>query len=435
MRSYSEIPRFSNVSQADWDDYKWQLRHRLTTLDDLGGLLHLTPEQREDLAKCFEKFRVSISPYYASLMDPDDPACPIRLQAVPSPAEMVSRPEDLRDSIGEDFDSPTPRITHRYPDRVLFLLTEMCSMYCRHCTRRRHVGQTEAMVSDEDIDNGIRYIERSKEVRDVLISGGDPLVLRDEQIESVLIRVRRIPHVEIIRFGSRVPVVLPQRITPKLVAMLRKYHPVWLNTQFNHPKEITTESKRACALLADAGIPLGNQSVLLRGVNDDPLVMKKLVQGLVESRVRPYYIFQCDLEHGIGHFRVPIAKGIEIMETLRGHTSGLCVPTYCLEAVEGGGKIPIGPNYVIAQKPGRWILRNYEGIISTYTEPDDYVEREARADEWRCSEDMRRGVAGLFAGNPTTLRYVTEQRLRKVEEHKARIASEADETEQVPVDV
>lgn len=426
MRAFSEIPRFSNVSQTDWDDYRWQLRNRLTTLADLEEVLHLSAGQRQELSSCFERFRVSISPYWASLMDPDDPRCPIRLQAVPSPAELVSRPEDLRDSIGEDFDSTTRRITHRYPDRVLFLLTEMCSMYCRHCTRRRLVGQTEAMVPDADIDDAIRYIERSKDVRDVLISGGDPFVLGDDQLESVLARVRRIEHVEIIRFGTRTPVVLPQRITPQLCEMLRRYHPIWVNTQFNHPREITPESTAACGLLADAGIPLGNQSVLLRGVNDDALVMKRLVQKLVAIRVRPYYIFQCDLEHGIGHFRVPLSKGIEIMETLRGHTSGLCIPTYCLEAVEGGGKIPIAPNYVLAQKPGRWILRNYEGIISTYTEPDDYTEREAKADDSRCSEETRQGVAGLFAGHPTTLTYVTEKRLQKVKDRKARMSEPVD---------
>ena len=326
IRDRKAIPRFADVSDADWADYKWQLRNRLTTIEDFDQVLNLTDQQRADLQACMGKFRVSVTPYYASLMDPDDPAVPVRMQGVPTPAELVVHKEDLKDAVSEDFDSPTPRLTHRYPDRVLFVVTEMCSMYCRHCTRRRLVGGTEGAIPQKEIDDAITYIERSPEVRDVLISGGDPLVFSDDKLEEIIKRVRAIPHVEIIRIGSRMPVVCPQRITPELVAMLKKYHPLYLNTHFNHPKEITPESRAACEMLADAGIPLGNQSVLMRGVNDCANVMKRLVQGLLTIRVKPYYYYQCDLAEGTAHFRTSVAKGIEIAESLRGHTTGLAVP-------------------------------------------------------------------------------------------------------------
>jgi lysine 2,3-aminomutase len=366
------------------------------------------------------KFRVSVTPYYASLMDPDDPSCPVRMQAVPTPAELVVRHEDLKDAVAEDFDSPTPRITHRYPDRVLFVVTEMCSMYCRHCTRRRLVGGTEDIVAQSEIDRAITYIERAPEVRDVLISGGDPLVLTDEQLEEILARVTAIKHVEIVRLGSRMPVVCPQRITPELVAMLRKYHPLYLNTHFNHPKEFTAESKQACEMLADAGIPLGNQTVLLRGVNDCANVMKKLCHKLLEYRVKPYYYYQCDLAEGTAHFRTSVAKGIEIYESLRGHTTGMAVPTYIIDAIGGGGKTPVFPNYVISQAPGQIILRNYEGVISKYTEPDDYVEGECHCDE--CEADRRRlGVAQLFDSDEPTLQDVWAARMQKVVDRKSRM--------------
>ena len=275
------------------------------------------------------------------------------MQAVPTPAELVIHKEDIKDAVSEDFDSPTPRITHRYPDRVLFVVTEMCSMYCRHCTRRRVVGGTEDIVAHEQIDNAIKYIERATEVRDVLISGGDPLVLGDDQLEDIIARVRAIDHVEIIRIGSRTPVVCPQRITPELVKMLAKYHPLYLNTHFNHPNEFTPESKEACDLLNGAGIPLGNQTVLMRGINDCANVMKKLVHRLLEYRVKPYYYYQCDLAEGTAHFRTSVAKGIEIYVSLRGHTTGFGVPTYIIDAIGGGGKTPVYPNYVISQAPGK----------------------------------------------------------------------------------
>jgi lysine 2,3-aminomutase len=293
----------------------------------------------------------------------------------------------------------------------------MCSMYCRHCTRRRIVGGSESIVSQKVIDDAITYIARNKEVRDVLISGGDPLVLSDEQLESIIKRVRAIDHVEIIRLGTRAPVVFPQRITPQLCEMLHKYHPLYLNTHFNHPKEITADSARACAMLADAGINLGNQTVLMRGVNDCANLMKKLVQGLVKIRVKPYYFYQCDLAMGTNHFRTSVAKGLEIYESLRGHTTGFAVPMYIIDAIGGGGKTPVIPQYMISQSPGKVILRNYEGIISKYTEPDDYVEGECECDDCR-AERARRGVARLFDTSEVTLEDVWAARMQKVIDRK-----------------
>ena len=422
IRDRKDIPRFKDVSDAEWNDYRWQLRNRLTTTDDFAGVLNLTDAQRKDLDACMGKFRVSVTPYYASLMDPDDATDPVRMQGVPTPAELVIHAEDLEDAVSEDFDSPTPRITHRYPDRVLFVVTEMCSMYCRHCTRRRLVGGSEDIVAQAEIDNAIKYIERSPEVRDVLISGGDPLVLSDEQLESILERVRAIDHVEIIRIGSRTPVVCPQRITPELVAMLRKYHPLYFNTHFNHPNEFTPESKAACDLLNGAGIPMGNQTVLMRGINDCAAVMKKLSHRLLQYRVKPYYYYQCDLAQGTAHFRTSVAKGIEIYESLRGHTTGFGVPTYIIDAIGGGGKTPVFPNYVISQAPGKVILRNYEGVISKYTEPEDYVEGECHCEN--CNADRERlGVAGMFEpSHGPTLNEVWDARMQKVVDRKNRMA-------------
>ncbi|HEY5167866.1 MAG TPA: lysine 2,3-aminomutase, partial [Thermoleophilia bacterium] len=398
------------------------LRHRLTTTADFEQVLNLTDQQRADLDACMGKFRVSVTPYYASLMDPDDCTDPVRMQAVPTPAELVIHAEDIEDAVSEDFDSPTPRITHRYPDRVLFVVTEMCSMYCRHCTRRRLVGGSEDIVARTEIGNAIKYIERSPEVRDVLISGGDPLVLSDEQLESIIKRVRAIDHVEIIRIGSRVPVVCPQRITPELVEMLSKYQPIYFNTHFNHPQEFTAESKLACDRLNDAGIPMGNQTVLMRGINDCAAVMKKLSHRLLQYRVKPYYYYQCDLAQGTAHFRTSVSKGIEIYESLRGHTTGFAVPTYIIDAIGGGGKTPVFPNYVISQAPGKVIMRNYEGVISAYTEPQDYVEGQCHCEN--CDADRERlGVAGMFEpDHGPTLNEVWDARMQKVVDRKNRMA-------------
>jgi lysine 2,3-aminomutase len=362
---------------------------------------------------------MAITPYYLSLMDPNDPHDPIRKQAIPTSEELFFAPEDLADPLHEDSDSPTPGLTHRYPDRVLMLLTDQCSMYCRHCTRRRFAGQNDGAQPPERVQKCIEYVRNHPEVRDIVLSGGDPLTLSDNRLEAILKELRSIPHVEIIRIGSRTPVVMPQRITKELCDMLKKYHPIWLNTHFNHPDEITEESKAACAMLADAGVPLGNQSVLLAGVNDCVFVMRKLVHGLLSIRVRPYYIYQCDLSNGLSHFRTPVSKGIEIMEALRGHTSGLAVPTFVVDAPGGGGKTPVMPNYVISQTPSKVILRNFEGVITTYTEPEDYHES--------CNCEVCRaktapslvGVAGLARGQRLSLEPTQlERNLRKGGNHE-----------------
>ena len=365
---------FPNVTDEQWNDWHWQVRNRVETLEDLKKYISLTPEEEDGVKACLGTLRMAITPYYLSLIDPEDPFDPVRRQAIPTAAELYQSPADLLDPLHEDADSPAPGLTHRYPDRVLLLITDQCSMYCRHCTRRRFAGQKDAGLPVDQIDQAIEYIAAHPEVRDVLLSGGDCLLVSDERLEYIISRLRAIPHVEIVRLGSRTPVVLPQRITPELCSILKKYHPVWLNTHFNHPNEITEESAAACARLADAGVPLGNQSVLLAGVNDCVHVMKKLVNELVKIRVRPYYIYQCDLSMGLEHFRTPVSKGIEIIEALRGHTSGFCVPTFVVDAPGGGGKTPVMPNYVISQSPHKVILRNYEGVITTYTEPKHYEE-------------------------------------------------------------
>ncbi|MBO4873362.1 MAG: lysine 2,3-aminomutase [Lachnospiraceae bacterium] len=394
---------FADVPEELWNDWKWQIRNRIETVEDLKKHIEITPEEEEGIRQCLGVLRMAITPYYLSLIDLNDPHDPIRRQAIPTAAELHRSPADLLDPLHEDTDSPVKGLTHRYPDRVLLLVTDQCSMYCRHCTRRRFAGQTDQAVPVDQIDGCIEYIKNHPEVRDVLISGGDPLVMSDERLEYVISKVRAIPHVEIVRIGSRTPVVMPQRITPELCAMLRKYHPIWLNTHFNHPKEITEASAAACARLADAGIPLGNQSVLLAGVNDCVYTMKKLVQELVKIRVRPYYIYQCDLSMGLEHFRTPVGKGIEIIEALRGHTSGFCVPTFVVDAPGGGGKIPVMPDYLISQTPKRVILRNFEGVITTYTEPENYKET-CQCEYCRGAREGRLvGVAGLERGQTLSL--------------------------------
>ncbi len=371
MRVNRRKELFGNISDEDWNDWRWQFRNRITTFEELKEYIPLTKE--EDDPEILNKLRMAITPYYLSLIDPHDPYDPIRKQAIPTTYELYRSPSDLEDPLHEDIDSPTPGLTHRYPDRVLFLVTENCSMYCRHCTRRRFAGKHDKAPPQDQIDKCIEYIKETPAIRDVLLSGGDALLISDHILEDILIKLKAIPHVEIIRIGSRTPVVMPQRITPELCQMLKKYHPLWFNTHFNHPNEITDDSKRACEMLADAGIPLGNQSVLLRGVNDCVHIMKKLVQDLVKVRVRPYYIYQCDLSIGLEHFRTTVAQGIDIIEGLRGHTSGLCVPTFVVDAPGGGGKIPVMPDYVISQGNQRVVLRNFEGVITTYDEPKNYT--------------------------------------------------------------
>ncbi len=366
---WRSIDLFKDVTPEQWNDWRWQMRNGIRDIETLEKVILLTETEREHLRKCLGKFTMEITPYYAALMDRNDPDCPVRMQSVPRLMELHDDPSDLADPLHEDVDSPVPGLTHRYPDRVLLLVTNICSMNCRHCTRRRFVGDTDVDMPEENIAKAIEYIRKTKTVRDVLISGGDPLVLGDAQLETILSRLRAIDHVEIIRIGTRTPVVMPQRITDSLVNMLKKYHPVYVNTHFNHAKEITKEAREACARLADAGVQLGNQSVLLRGLNDSPEVMKQLVHKLLTVRVRPYYIYQCDLSLGISHFRTSVDKGIEIIEALRGHTTGLAVPTFVVDAPGGGGKIPVMPNYLITRGENKVVLRNYEGVITTYTEP------------------------------------------------------------------
>ncbi|MDI9493978.1 MAG: lysine 2,3-aminomutase, partial [Bacillota bacterium] len=410
---------YKDVTEEQWYDWKWQVANRITTVEQLKKIINLTEQEEKDINAVVKNFRLGITPYYASLMDPDDPRCPVRMQAVPVLAETHRSEADMLDPLHEDEDSPAPGLTHRYPDRVLFLITDQCSMYCRHCTRRRLAGETDAQRSMDDINACLDYIRKSPEVRDVLLSGGDCLLVDDDVLEYIIKELRAIPHVEIVRLGSRTPVVMPMRITDNLVNMLKKYHPIWLNTHFNHSKEMTPDAIEACRKLADAGIPLGNQSVLLRGVNDCPHIMRDLVHNLVRNRVRPYYIYQCDLSLGIEHFRTPVAKGIEIIEGLRGHTSGYAVPTFVVDAPGGGGKIPVMPQYLISQSPDKVILRNYEGVITTYTEPKDLPPLECTCDYCTGKKKYHyEGVAGLMQGERLALEPQNLLRHERVKDKK-----------------
>ncbi len=360
---------------GNWKDWKWHLKNSIRDIQTFEKLTGISFEGTEGkkLDLTLKKFPLAITPYYLSLIDVDNfRNDPIFRQSFPSPEELKIERCDMADPLSEDKDSPVPGITHRYPDRVLFQVSNICSMYCRHCTRKRKVGDDDFIPGREQIEKGLDYIRRHPVVRDVLLSGGDPLMLSDGQLDWILGELRKIDHVQVIRIGTRMPVVLPYRITDELTAMLKKHHPVWVNTHFNHPREITTSSREALRRLADVGIPLGNQSVLLAGVNDCPRIMRSLVHKLTENRVRPYYLYQCDLAEGLTHFRTPVGKGIEIMESLTGHTSGFAVPTYVIDAPGGGGKIPVNPNYLISLSTNKVVLRNYEGVITTYKEPDSY---------------------------------------------------------------
>ncbi len=387
---------WAEVSEKEWNDWHWQIRNRITKLEELRRVLELTPEEEEGVIRARETLRMAITPYFVSLMDPHDPNCPLRRQVVPTSREFLFDPTDREDPLSEDSQSPVPGLVHRYPDRVLLVVTDQCPSYCRFCTRRRLVSRGQGGGSFRKIDAMVEYIGQHKEVRDALISGGDGLFLSEGMLEYLLSSLRRIPHLEVIRIGTRVPVYLPQRITPRLVDMLRRYHPLWINIHINHPKEITPEMARACALLADAGIPLGSQTVLLAGINDCPNVIKRLVQELVKIRVRPYYLYQCDLSEGIGHFRTPVSKGIEIIEHLRGHTSGFAVPTFVIDAPGGGGKVPLMPQYLLTQSDSRVVLRNYEGRLFSYPEPQHYHGHDA-TDCPFCADQPRRSKAGVAA--------------------------------------
>jgi lysine 2,3-aminomutase len=350
-------------------DWRWQLRHRISTLDEIDRLIPLTADERAALVTAPSNFRVGITPYYFSLIDREHPSCPVRMQVIPRGGELVIEPGELLDPLGEDAHRPVSAIFHRYPDRCLLLALDRCAIYCRHCNRRRLVGQEESAISRQDLDDAVGYIRRTPAIRDVLISGGDPLTLSTDRLEEIIAAVRAIPHVEIIRIGSRVPVVLPMRIDDALVAMLRKYHPIFLNTHFNHPKELTPAARAACEKLADGGIPIGNQTVLLRGVNSSARVLRKLFTELLRCRVRPYYLFQGDVAEGTGHLRTSVETGIALMEQLRGHISGLAIPHLVIDTPGGMGKVSIGPDYVISRAPDKWVLRNYEGRTVEYPQP------------------------------------------------------------------
>jgi lysine 2,3-aminomutase len=358
-----------DVPDALWNDWHWQQRERVTRLDQLEQVVHVTPDERRAAVETEAEFQMGITPYYAALMDPDDPSCPIRLQSVPQMDETIVAAADLEDPLAEERDMPTPGITHRYPDRVLFYTTHNCPVYCRHCTRKRKVADPTSAAAKRQIEDSLAYIEKHAEIRDVVISGGDPLSLSDERLDYILGRLRAIPHIEIFRLGTRNLVTLPQRVTDDFVHMLREHQPVFVNTHFNHPKECTAEAFEAARRVADAGCPIGNQMVLLKGVNDDPTIVKELNHKLLLMRIRPYYIYQCDLAKGISHFRTPVETGIRIIESLRGHTSGLAVPQFVIDAPDGGGKIPVNPNYVVRHDGKRWVLRNYAGKEYEYFEP------------------------------------------------------------------
>ena len=360
---------FGNIEQKDWQDWRWQQRKRFRNIEQLESIINVTEGEKNAFLKSDEMFHMGITPYYASLIDKNNPNCPIRLQSVPQMGELDILSSDLEDPLAEERDMPVPGITHRYPDRVLFYTTHNCPVYCRHCTRKRKVADPSSMTDKESIEVAFDYIASHKEIRDIVVSGGDPLSLSDERLDYILTRLRAIPHVEIFRMGTRNLVTLPQRVTDDFVNMLKKHQPVFVNTHFNHPKECTAEALLACQKLADAGCVMGNQMVLLKGVNDDYRIVKELNHRLLLMRVRPYYIYQCDLSQGISHFRTPIEVGLEIMEKLRGHTSGLAVPTFVVDGPGGGGKIPLLPNYVVERSSKIWTLRNFQNKKFTYIEP------------------------------------------------------------------
>jgi lysine 2,3-aminomutase len=358
-----------HATPAQWNAWKWQLKNRVTTLERLEELIELTPNERAGVQVAGSKLSLAVTPHFFNLIEPGNPACPIRRQVIPRLEESYTSPFEMADPCGEDSHMPVPGLVHRYPDRVLFLVTDRCASYCRYCTRSRVVSGAGEQELHTNFEEAIRYLETHTEVRDVLLSGGDPLLFSDDKLETLLSRLRAIEHIEFLRIGSRVPIFLPQRITPALCAMLQKYHPLWMSVHTNHPRELTLEVKAGLERLANAGIPLGNQSVLLDGVNDSVDVMRMLVQKLLRCRVRPYYLYQLDLIQGSSHMQVPVSKGLQIMEGLRGHTTGYAIPQYVIDAPGGGGKVPINPNYVLYHDSEKVIIRNYEGKVFEYPEP------------------------------------------------------------------
>jgi lysine 2,3-aminomutase len=381
----------SSSELSNWRDWKWHLKHSIKTIDTFEELtgIKFPEDEKKLLEETKGKFPLSITPYYLSLIKKENfRQDPVYKQAFLDNRELHVAQHEMGDPLSEDTDSPVPGITHRYPDRVLFHVSNVCAMYCRHCTRKRKVGDQDFVPGKSQVEIGLDYIRQTPQVRDVLLSGGDPFLLSDDYLDWILTELRKIEHIQVIRIGTRTPVVLPYRITDNLVNMLKKHHPIWINTHFNHPREITSSSKESLRKLADAGIPLGNQSVLLADVNDCPRIMKDLVHKLVANRVRPYYMYQCDLSEGLSHFRTPIGKGIEIIESLIGHTSGFAVPTYVIDAPGGGGKIPVMPNYIISWSTNKVILRNYEGVITSYQEPDNYQQTSCDRNCDKCNLEL-----------------------------------------------
>jgi lysine 2,3-aminomutase len=391
-------PYYQEIPDEKWNNWRWQLSNRLNSVIDFENIFPLSASERKALSAP-GLFRVDVTPYFVSLIDPENPNDPIRKQIIPTATELDVFTAQMEDSLAEDAHSPVPGLVHRYPDRVLMLVTTQCATYCRYCTRSRIVGDPTQNFSPDEFDLQIEYLKNTPQVRDVLLSGGDPLVLAPRVLERILSRLREIPHIEIIRIGSRVPVFMPQRVTDELTDMLQKYHPLWLNIHVNTPNEISAELAEACDKLSRAGIPLGNQAVLMAGINDNVHLQRKLVQDLVRIRVRPYYLYQCDLVEGAGHFRTPVAKGIEIMEGLRGHTSGYAVHQYMIDAPGGGGKIPVMPNYLISQSDHKIVLRNFEGFITTYEEPTDYKPENAAKFELKRPEPGQEGLTALLDGD------------------------------------
>ena len=368
VEAYQRIPLWKDVPLEQWETYRWQMTNRIQTVEQLRQIIHLSPSEERAVTRKSGRFIMGIPPYWAALMDADDPTCPIRRQAVPVEDEYKLSPNDMIDPLAEDSHMPVPGLVHRYPDRVLLLVVEVCSMYCRFCTRSRVVGTTAGYSRSANIDAAIDYIRAHRKIRDVLISGGDPLTLSDERLDDVLTKLKSIPHVEFVRIGTRNPVTLPYRVTESLCEVLKKHKPVWMSLHFNHSKEVTAPVKKACGMLADSGVPLGSQTVLMKGINDRPAIMKKLFHELLKIRVRPYYIYQCDPVKGTAHFRTSVSAGLQIIEKLRGHTTGYAVPTFVIDGPGGGGKIPLMPNYVVSVKDGVWTLRNYAGKLFTYKE-------------------------------------------------------------------
>ncbi|MBN1256801.1 MAG: KamA family radical SAM protein [Planctomycetes bacterium] len=360
---------FPEVTDQDWDDWHWQIKNRIRTHMRIREILKLAPEEMILLNSERAKLPAGITPYYMSLLQADDANHPLRRCVIPTVHELQCGPGEADDPLGEEGDSPVPGIVHRYPDRALLLVLDFCSTYCRYCTRSRVVGHGDIKPTTERLERAIDYIRATPQIRDVVVSGGDPLMLANSKLDWLLSRLRAIPHVEIIRIGTKVTTVLPQRINPALVRVLRRYHPLWMSLHFIHPEECTPEAYRACALLANAGIPLGSQTVLLKGINDNVETMKELMHHLLKMRVRPYYLYQCDPITGSAHFRTSVEKGLEIIQGLRGHTSGYGVPTYVIDAPGGGGKIPLMPEYVAGREGDDLILRNYQGELFRYPDP------------------------------------------------------------------